>query len=170
MAQKELFMNPSTPNNANDKAWRILDYEVQMFLGIGHLRSNLKIEGGLEGQLIRNALVESSLLHIRILIDIFLSRGKQPDDINLEQLGYDSKSIEPILSQKVNALKIVYGESSDKTSNCWTINKRLAHPTTHRTEGYDYSNLFMSLDKPLKEIIRYIYENQARPLPFPLKS
>ena len=163
-------MNTSTPNNINkDKAWRILDYEVQMFLGIGHLRSNLKIDGGHEAQLIRNALVESSLLHIRILIDIFLSRGKQYDDINLEQLGYDSKSIEPIFLEKINTLKRVYGEPSDKTSNCWTINKRLAHPTTHRTEGYDYSNLFKSLDKPLKEIIHYFYENQARPLPFPLK-
>ncbi len=161
-------MSLDTPSNAKDKAWRILDYEVQMFLGIGNLRSNLKIEGGNEAQLVRNALVESSLLHIRILTDIFLSRGKQPDDINLEQLGFEVKSIGPTFSEKINALRSVYGEPTDKTSNCWTINKRLAHPTMHRTEGYDYSNLFMSLDELLKQIIQYIYKYQARPLPFPL--
>jgi hypothetical protein len=161
-------MCPVSSINAKEKNWRILDYEVQMFLGIDHLRSHLKVGGGIETQLFKNALVESSLLHIRILTDIFLSRGKRTDDINLEQLGFSTNSIEPVIAEKIKALTIVYGEASDQTSNCWTINKRLAHPTTHRTEGYNYSNLFESLDKPLKAIIEYIYDREKRPLPFPL--
>ena len=161
-------MSSDSTSNTKDKAWRILDYEVQMFLGIGYLRSHLKVEGGNEARLVQNALVESSLLHIRILTDIFLNRGKQPDDINLEQLGFDAKAIEPIFSEKINTLRSVYGKSSDQSSNCWTINKRLAHPTLHRTEGYDYSNLFKSLDEPLKKIIEYIYACEGRPLPFSL--
>jgi len=161
-------MASDSKSNIKDKAWRILDYEVQMFLGIGYLRSNLKVEGGVEAQLIRNALVESSLIHIRILTDIFLNKGNQPDDIKLEQLGFDVKSSETMFREKINVLRSAYGESKDPTSNCWAINKRLAHPTTHRTEGYDYSSLFAAMDEPLKKLIKYIYEFEKRPLPFPL--
>jgi hypothetical protein len=158
-------MFQDSTNNTIEKAWRILYYEVLMFLGLDYIRSNL-VEGGNDVLLIRNALVESSLLHIRILTDVFLSRGKQPDDINLEQLGFDTNSIEPKLAEKIDALKIAYGEPNDRSSNCWTINKRLAHPTTHRTEGYDYSDLFASLNDPLKEIIEHIYDCAKRPIPF----
>lgn len=161
-------MPPDSMSNIKDKAWRILDYEVQMFLGISYLRSHLKVEGGAEAQLIRNALVESSLIHIRILTDMFLNKGKQPDDIKLEQLGFDVKSIEATFVGKLDVLRRAYGESSDPTSNCWVINKRLAHPTTHRTKGYDYNILFASMDEPLRKIIEYIYDCEKGPLPFPL--
>jgi hypothetical protein len=150
------------------KVWRILDYEVQMFLGIDYVRSHLQVEG--DAQLITNALVESSLLHIRILADIFLSRGKRADDIDFAQLGFNTDSIEPALAEKVNTLAVAYGEANDPTSNCWILNKMLAHPTKHRTEGYDYSDLFATLDKPLRAIIEYIYDYAKRPLPFRLTS
>ncbi len=140
-----------------------------MFLGISHLRAHLQIDGGTEAQLIRNALVESSLLHIRILTDIFLSRGNRDDDINLRVLGFDPDSIEPILAKKLHTLAIAYGEPNNQDSNCWIVNKRLAHPTTHRTEGYDYSALFASMDQPLQDIIEHIYAAVKRQLPFPLE-
>lgn len=162
-------MISNSTHNIKDEIWRILDYEVQMFLGTGHLRS-LRIEGNNEAQLIRNALVESSLLHIRILTDIFLSRGKQPDDITLEVLGFDSNANEPTLAENIKKLAMAYGKASDRESNCWIINKRLAHPTTHRTKGYDYSNVFATLEKPLKAIIEYIYSSVKRQLPFPLTT
>jgi hypothetical protein len=151
------------------KVWRILDYEVQMFLGMGDIRAHLKIEGDNEELLVRNALVESSLLHIRILTDIFLSKGNHADDINLELLGFNSNSIEPILAEKLYALALAYGKANDQESNCWIINKRLAHPTTHRTKGYDYSTVFDSMDKPLKAIVEYIYGSAKKQLPFPLR-
>jgi len=161
-------MSPDSTNNIRDKAWRILDYEVQMFLGIDYIRSHLKVDGGSEAQLIRNALVESSLLHIRILTDIFLSRAKWSDDIKLEQLGFDPNSNDPILVERIRALAVAYGEASDPASNCWSINKRLAHPTIHRSEGYDYSALFSSLNEPLRAIIEYVYNSAKRSLPFQL--
>jgi hypothetical protein len=163
-------MCPDSVSNLRDKAWRILDYEVQMFLGIDHIRSQLKVDGSGEAQLIRNALVESSLLHIRILTDIFLNRAKWSDDIKLEQLGFDTDSDEPILAEKISALAVVYGEANDPASNCWSINKRLAHPTTHRTEGYDYSALFFSLNAPLRAVIEHVYDSAKRSLPFQLTS
>jgi hypothetical protein len=159
-------MCPDSTNDISANVWRILDYEVQMFLGIDFVRSHLQVEG--DAQLFKNALVESSLLHIRILADIFLSRGKRSDDINLAKLGFNADSMEPILAEKINALAVAYGEANDPTSNCWTLNKRLAHPTKHRTEGYDYSDLFAALDEPLRAIIDYIYACAKRPLPFRL--
>ncbi len=160
-------MCPNLVSNAKDKAWRILDYEVQMFLGLDHIRSHLKVDGGsVEAQLIRNALVESSLIHIRILTDIFLSRAKWSDDIKLEQLGFDTNSNNPILAEKISALAVAYGEASDPSSNCWSINKRLAHPTIHRIEGYDYSALFSALNEPLRAIIECVYNSAKRSLPF----
>jgi len=159
-------MCPDSTSDTSDKVWRILDYEVQMFLGIDHIRSHLRVEG--DAQLIKNALVESSLLHIRILTDIFLNRGKRADDINLGQLGFDANSIEPILAEKISVLAMAYGEASNQTSNCWILNKMLAHPTKHRTKGHDYSDLFSALNEPLKAIIEYIYECAKRPLPFRL--
>ena len=144
-------------------------YEIAnhlQFLGIDYLRSRLKVDESINAQLFKNALVESSLLHIRILTDIFLSRGKRTDDINLKQLGFGTNSTKPVFAEKINALTRAYGEASDQTSNCWILNKMLAHPTTHRTERHDYSALFASLNKPLKEIIEYIYEYAKRPLPF----
>jgi len=161
-------MRPESSSEINAKVWRILDYEVQMFLGIDYVRSHLQVKGN--AQLIKNALVESSLLHVRILADIFLSRGKQADDIDLEQLGFSTDSIEPILVEKVNALAVAYGKANDPTSNCWILNKMLAHPTKYRTEGYDYSKLFAVLDEPLRAIIEYIYDCAKRPPPFRVTS
>jgi hypothetical protein len=152
------------------RAWKVLNYEVQMFLGIDHIRKNLQSGNGPNTQLIRNALVESSLLHIRILVDIFLSRGNRPDDIHLEHLGFDPNSLQPALAERIRALAAAYGVADDKNGNCWTINKRLAHPTTHRTEKYDYSKVFAALDKPLREIIEFVYSSSKRKLPYPLKS
>lgn len=106
-------MCPESTGNIRDKAWRILDYEVQMFLGVDYIRSHLKVDGGGEAQLIRNALVESSLIHIRILTDVFLSRTKWSDDIKLEQLGFDLNSNDPILAEKISTLAVAYGEASD---------------------------------------------------------
>ena len=88
--------------------WRVLDYEVQMFLGTEEIRSSFQIKDAAT-HLTRNALVESSLLHIRILADLFLSRGTQPDDINLAQLGAGVDGEEPYSS----------GESWSAPSRLW---------------------------------------------------
>ncbi len=48
------MMCPDSTSDINNKVWRILDYEVQMFLGIAYVRYHLKVEG--DAQLIKNAL------------------------------------------------------------------------------------------------------------------
>ena len=141
---------------------KVLDYEVQMFLGTRHLLSHLQFGEGLEAQLAKNAIVESSLIHTRILADIFLSRSKYPDDINLRNLGFDSNSESEVL---VKSLEVAYGKTNDKNGNCWTINKMLAHPTTLRSESYNYTAVYAGLDGPITALINHIYSLSDRPIP-----
>ena len=151
-----------------DSSWTVLDYEVQMYLGTSYLRENLKGENGPNTQIIRNSLVESTLLHIRILSDLLLNRCKYPDDINRTKLGLNFEEGE--LAEKVKALADKYGQPKEKNSNCWIINKKLAHPTTHRSDSYDYAEVFNSLDKPLKDLIECVYTLKEKNTPFPLRS
>jgi hypothetical protein len=158
------------PKSDKARVWDVVGYEVLMFLGTSHVRKHLKGGNGPNTQIIRNALVESSLLHMRILADIFLSRGSKPDDIHLEELGFVVSGQDDVLADKIGAFEKVYGKSSDKNSKCWIINKMLAHPTTHRSDRYAYGTVFNELDIPLKSIIEYIYSSTRRQLPYPLES
>src|SRR5512138_44712 len=115
------------PESDKSDVWEVLGYEILMFLGTSHVRKHLQGGNGPNTQILKNALVESSLLHIRALTDIFLSRGNKPDDIHLEKLGLAVGGQDNILAEKVGALEKVYGKSGDKNSKCWIINKMLAH-------------------------------------------
>ena len=111
--------------------WEVYDYEVGMF---SQMHRFLVTDECKKLPLpIRNAIVESMLLHLRILTDILLSRGLDDDDIHLKELlpGFHS----PIIAQ----LKTAYGNRKTVGSPCWEINKRLAHPTKVRSGSYDYN-------------------------------
>ncbi len=81
---------------------------------------------------IQNAVVESLLLHLRILVEILLSKGSDADDIKLTDLlpGFTSPLIEK--------LRVDYGTRAAVGSPCWTLNKMLAHPTHLRSNSYNY--------------------------------
>ena len=110
--------------------WDVYDYEVDMF---NQMLSACQM-GVREAypQPIQNAIVESMLLHLRILVDILLSRGSDADDIKLTNLLPKFQS--PLLGQ----LKDSYESSRNAGSPCWTLNKMLAHATTLRCSSYDY--------------------------------
>lgn len=87
-----------------------------------------------------NAIVESTCLHARVLIDILTSKkSHKPDDIRLEDLlpGFRHPSVEH--------LKREYGSSSTPHSPCWILNKMLAHPTLQRGSSYDYTEILKRL-------------------------
>jgi hypothetical protein len=163
--EKAMEYTPSSSNSLS--AWKVLDYEVQMFLGTIHLRRLSFIGKEPKAQIVRNALVESSLLHTRILADIFLSRSTYPDDIHLRDLGFDNFEEDDTFSKEIDALDQAYGKSKDENSKCWIINKMLAHPTSQRSESYDYSPVFSALDDLITALINHIYSIVRRPLPFP---
>src|SRR5579859_194421 len=117
--------------------WEVYDYEVGMFTQM--LRIGTTVECQKFPQPIQNAIVESMLLHLRILVDILLSRGSGNDDIDLTDLLPGFKS------SLVVRLKTAYGDSKMVGSPCWHLNKRLAHPTQIRSSSYNYDHVLNAL-------------------------
>ena len=81
---------------------------------------------------IPNAILESMLLHLRILTEILISKG-YPDDIKL-----NDQLLSKYESQRVDELRTRYGTSNTFGSPCWTLNKMLAHPSLLRSNSYNY--------------------------------
>ena len=93
--------------------------------------------------------------YTRQLADILLSRGRGADDINLSDL------LPGFLPTLIGKLRSEYGNGSSQGDACWTLNKKLAHPTTHRTDSHDYSDLLTRLTPLLDHIIQEV-RNQRR--------
>ncbi len=139
------------PKNENINS--VFEYETYMLISLKYLLSlSIKTENAIQ-QALTNALVESMLIHIRILCDIFLSRMKShPDEINLLKI-IDNENISPVLKQLIGELDQTYGNSKTEGSHCWTINKRLAHASDLRGPSYDYRLLINQLYPILVKII-----------------
>ena len=140
-------------SNANDP-WVVFSYEAQMYVltRVEHQR----IVGTKEpNQILMNALVESALLHMRVLVDIILSRGSEKDTIRLEHL-IPQWSESTDLASAVESLKREYGSRSREDSPCWVVNKMLVHPTLWRRNSYDYTAIFGRLDPIIKIALHQI--------------
>ena len=85
------------------------------------------------------AVLESALLHLRILTDILLSRGTKSDDINLSLL------LPGFTPTDLGQLETAYGGPKVTGSPYWTLNKMLAHPTTNRSDSHDYKDLLNTM-------------------------
>ena len=118
--------------------WEIYDYEVSMFKQM-LLFGTTAEECQKFPQPVQNAIVESMLLHLRILVDILLSRGSHDDDINMTDLLPSFKS------SFVARLETAYGDSKTADCLCWHLNKRLAHPTQIRSSSYSYNHVLNAL-------------------------
>ena len=137
--------------------WVVFKYEVEMF------QSTLKRveEDGRDANLdtweVRNAMVESAVLHARILADILLGTKKKgrPDDISVNDLvpGFQSNN-----TQK---LRNAYGSSELEGSPCWTFNKMLAHPTKHRSSSYNYGPALRKIEPLIDSIVREVWASQV---------
>lgn len=136
-------------NAANADQWTIFDYEATMLVemwNLGVTGARARLPGA-----VQNATVESMLLHLRILVDILLSRdGTKSDDIKLKELLPSFRS--PLLDE----LRNKYGNSRMVGSRCWALNKMLAHPTKLRSASYSYDavvNPLMPVVVPLVDEI-----------------
>jgi hypothetical protein len=118
--------------------WVVFDYEADMFFAMCNLLRQGNQEYAALSRPIQNAVVESALLHARQLIDILLSPGKFSDDINLSRL------LPGFQPARLDELQRSY-DSRSVDSPWWTLNKRLAHATSHRGSSHDYTNLLNQL-------------------------
>jgi hypothetical protein len=122
----------NTSNSPSD-AWSVFDYEVDMFRNLCDLLVSGNSEYGSLSLLLKNAIVESAVLHARILADILLSHIREPDDIGLRSLlpGFECAEIAE--------LRRAYGRRDDPLSPRSAFNKMLAHATTNRSNSFDYT-------------------------------
>lgn len=140
------------PEDAKKNPWVVFKYEVDMFNATRGFSTTTLAES-VPG-FVHNAVTESLLLHTRILADILLSRGPEPDDITLERLLPDFSSPD------IAVLKTRYGSSKEPDTPCWTLNKRLAHASDVRSESHDYSALVHTLTPPILNLVEQV--NRAR--------
>jgi hypothetical protein len=118
--------------------WTIYDYEVGMYNELFALQAS-----GLPlfiAQPVRNAVLESLLLHVRILVEILLSQDQETDAVNLRTLipaGFTSPSL--------TALKDAYGTRDSPGSPRYLINKRLAHSTDVRGNDFNWREVLNNL-------------------------
>lgn len=135
--------------------WAAFEYEVQMF----H-ETRARLSAYDNEPTVRNALIESFLLHTRILIDALLDRGGESDDINLGTL-LKAVPAPTTLSESAKALKVAYGSRSEKDTPCWTLNKRLAHLTNLRGDSFDYLRLYAVLDPLVRTMLHGVAHRQV---------
>jgi len=115
--------------------WVVYDYEVEMFT---HMRNILMTSASKTYEpLIVNAIVESMLLHLRILTEILISKDGGPDQDNIKLTDLLPK----FESRRVGDLKTEYGTHKTEGSPCWTLNKMLAHPSSRRSSSHDYTQV-----------------------------
>jgi hypothetical protein len=69
--------------------WKIIAYEVRMFKATYEIMLNPAAFARLQKKVLENAVEESAILHTRILCEIFLYSGTEPDDIALSKLFSD---------------------------------------------------------------------------------
>jgi hypothetical protein len=117
-------------------AWVVYDYEVDMFKQTWGMCS-MGVTNTFRHP-IPNAIVESMLLHLRILTEILISKGT-PNDIKLSDL------LPKFESRLVDEMRIKYGASNTVNSPCWTLNKMLAHPSLLRSDSYNYDSALSAM-------------------------
>lgn len=138
--------------------WTAFEYEVQMF---HETRARLAIPD--RETTVRNALVESSLLHTRVLIDALLDRGQEPDNVNLKTLLNGLPKL-PKLGKLATVLRTAYGNRNQVNAPCWTLNKRLAHLTSVRGDSFNYAPLYAVLDPLVRAMLHEVAVVTRRPV------
>ena len=103
-----------------------------MFFETWHLLARLDEN---DTSVLHDAVLESALLHTRILAEFLLSRGRKPGDIRLEDALPQFK-IEQ--EHRIRELKKIWGPNR-KGTPCWELNKKLVHFTDQRVARHDYS-------------------------------
>jgi hypothetical protein len=133
-------------------AWLVASYEIDM---------HETLFDGPSALAMRNAHVESIVLHARQLCEMFLSRSTEADNVKLADLV-------PRVDQSERLKKLIveldkeYGNRRTEESPCWIFNKMLLHPTKERLDGYNYDKALNRLRPILKKIVAEIESKRGR--------
>jgi len=132
--------------------WEVFDYEVMMLNQTGAI-----LGGGIVAGALHNAVVESHLLHTRILVDILTSYCKQNDDLRLSVL------LPSFTSPRIDELRTAYGYATprDTTKPYYVLNKMLAHGTSVRSDKFTYGPILQQLVPSFPDLLKEV--EAARP-------
>ena len=129
------------------------EYEKDMFVSLWEYLFDTRPndddqpEAGKMADRVRDALVESALLHTRVLVEFFLgSSQKRGDDVWVRDLWPDFRS-----ERTTELLRGVWGAGDG--SHRSNVNKRLAHFTNKRGAGADWTPLHDSVVPMLSILI-----------------
>jgi hypothetical protein len=154
------FISTSEPD-AETRAWHIISYEVWMYFGT---RSTTLVLSDSE-IILKNAMVESAIVHARILCDIFSSKSSTIGvGIRLKDRfpDWNSDSVRlRNLKSKANALRERYGYSGTEGSPYKVFHERALHADQTRYlsfQRYDYVDQFKILDPLIRAVV---YEIEA---------
>jgi hypothetical protein len=158
---------PFLPNerNASDNPWIVFDYEIQMYFETRNLIKHLasKRPSDVVNRINQNAVIESMILHSRIITDILISNGNQDDDILLKDLLPEWCGSE-VGKNLIANLANVYGKSNKEGDPRWVINKMMAHPTKWRTDRFNYSLSLRQIEPAIIEVLLGIEIVTHRPI------
>jgi hypothetical protein len=130
--------------------WIVYDYEVSMFRGT---RPPFQLPREFQ-RVYSSALVESRVLHTRILCDLLLGT-RFLHDISLDDL------LPGFAPMALDRLRRDYGDGSPGTLR-YIFVKKLAHPTNMRSKSYDYGKEIGMLEPTLETLFDEVYAERMR--------
>jgi len=141
----------AAPTGTATDPWEVVAYEARMLFDLCRVLNGDAFHA--YPDVVKNATVESVCLHIRILVDILLSKdSRKGDDIRLNQLlpGFQHSS--------VDRLRAEYGDNKrvQPPWPCWILNKMIAHPTLVRGKSQDYTDVIKKLLPFIEDVWREI--------------
>lgn len=144
-----------TNQTIDNRPWFIIAYEVWMYFG-----ARSKMTGStIDDDVLKNAIVESAIVHARILCDIFLSKKTQwGGGISLKELLRDDWKSDRLkdLTSKVRDLRQAYGNHKTAGSPNKVFHQKALHADQDRYptfQGYDYSAQFKALDPAIRGVV-----------------
>jgi len=148
------YNRPMNEANAGQQSlWVVYDYEVDMFNQMhGACSTGAR---NMFQQPIANAIVESMLLHLRILVEILVSSGPDPDGDNIKLTDLLPSFKSPLIEE----LRNKYGRGTPG-SPCWTLNKMLAHPSRLRSHTYSYDPVLKVMLPVLRPLLDEIAQTR----------
>lgn len=145
-------------------AWEIFDYELMQLDGLWkHFQAASHNAQPLD---VRNAMVESAIIHLRILMEMLKDTPQKSDDYCLTDLIAmpDKPAALPALMQVYTTDDATYsnsvvallgGNPAPNLRRCpkWQVDKLMFHPTKSRTTSHDWTPILNILVPLLHPII-----------------
>lgn len=141
----------------DDQSWEAVEYEYMMYF-----RSKARKGECLTDLVFHNAMVESQLVHARMLADFLITEQKKPfqqDDVTLMDL---LPAVRGEIEGDIETFAGEYDKQLVKETLRWQINKLIVHLTHHRAGSGNHDALFAELERVLEPVLRLVAEKSQR--------